>query len=385
MRLPYPLALADLSERYGRPLPAAGEEVLHKGAAAEKESQDKDASKTGGGEEQDDDEDELEEELSNESQAAEDFLRAARSLLDTALLQDLDPELAILGRVTKMDDPVLARATLKRVSGKLSGYRTGEAGANAWSAVLASSLVNGWGMEGGVALLNEARKTPQPQDPRNGRFVSGRVSASPNTQPRTMAEFEAAKPGTVSPEQAAELMAAEPNHPLSMALREWGDDDQRFTELMSGTHADSENWSRNVRLALEKISPVEDAPTLYRGWNFPTAAARESFMRLVIENGAFEQGRPGMSVSFEEEVTQREKFTRGDAPMIWVIQDNHSARDVRPIFRALETKYPDEEEAVAVRGSSYILERPEPDLREFRDSSGSVRQIPVYFFKENRP
>lgn len=201
--------------------------------------------------------------------------------------------------------------------------------------------------------------------------------------PPTLGDLLAAAPrGSVAPRAFADLLRAEKDHPLAKVIKLWGDDEKRFSALMVEDSREARQWRRQMEVALGKLQPVAGEPVLYRGWSFPTAAEKEEFLSKYKER--FLQERAGMSGTYDIAVAARDKFSGGPHGLIFVIEGNRSAVDMRPAFEAVGAKAHElgEAEAILPRGTTLDWEAPGPAIEKVTDSSGTTREIPLYFLKE---
>jgi hypothetical protein len=199
---------------------------------------------------------------------------------------------------------------------------------------------------------------------------------------RNMGEFARTGKASVAPEVLARLLKAEPSHPVAQAVKLWGDDEERFTALMMDPTPEAAEWRTIMEDTLDKIKPMVGKATLYRGWSFETAEKLQEFME---EHGeGFMQKRIGMSASFDPTVAAREKFSGGEHSMIWVLQDNRSAMDARPLFEAVEAvaHTAKEEEAIIPKAAVFRFESKEFVEQEVTDSAGKTRKMRVFYLTE---
>jgi hypothetical protein len=211
--------------------------------------------------------------------------------------------------------------------------------------------------------------------------LSGRAAAA---APKNLAAFAALETqASVPVAQLAQLLKAEPTHPLAAAIKLWGDDEQRFSKMMMEDTAEALEWRQTMEAVLAKIQPVKGEPVLYRGWKFKTAAELQAFMEE--HQDGFVQKRSGMSASLDPSVAAREKFSGGPHSMIWVLQGNRSAVDARPLFQALNAVAHSalEEEAIVPVGVIFRWVDRE-GLEQVQDSAGTPRRLRVFILQEEK-
>lgn len=182
-----------------------------------------------------------------------------------------------------------------------------------------------------------------PETPR-GHKGSGKKG-----KPKDVAQFLARK-GTPA-DVVAQLLAAEPKHPAAVAVKRWGDDAKTFKRLITGKDKESREWQEQMAAVLQATEPMPGEPTLWRGWNFGSAKERRAFLGDVLEDGVFQQERTGMSCTKDVKVAVRKKFLN-EHGMIWEVRKSKTARDVEPMFKALQTKFPNEREAILPKGAA---------------------------------
>jgi hypothetical protein len=204
--------------------------------------------------------------------------------------------------------------------------------------------------------------------------------------PKNLGEFAAAAAdASVAPEVLARLLKAEPGHPVTQAVKLWGDDEKRFTEMMMEDTPQAMEWRQIMEATLSKLKPMPGEPILYRGWKFETAEEITEFMEK--NRDYFPQKRVGMSASLELAVAERDKFSGGEYSMIWEIQGTRRAVDARPLFQAVgaAAHAEREEEVIFPGGGKYLWLDKEGREIEGKDSAGKPRKIRVYTLQEETP
>lgn len=207
--------------------------------------------------------------------------------------------------------------------------------------------------------------------------------AAKRGEPESLGAMLAAAPNrSITPARLADLLRAEPDHPVAKAIKLWGDDEKRFTELMMLDTEEARAWRETMAATLRKLEPVQGEPVLYRGWSFETAEKMQAFMEENREG--FAQKRVGMSASLDIDVPQREKFSKGEHSMIWQIQGTQAAVDARPLFEAVGAvaHLEREEEFIFPAGVDYQWIDSEGTEMEISDSAGNSRRIRLYTLQE---
>lgn len=206
--------------------------------------------------------------------------------------------------------------------------------------------------------------------------------AAPRKKPAASAE-EMVTGTPASPKRAAKLLAREPNHRAAKALKTWGDDEQNFGKLIKGKGKKARQWQADVAEALQGIKPMPGKPTVFRGWNFKTAADRKAFLESNVIKGTYSQQRVGMSCTKELKVAARSKFLNQHG-MIWEIRKSRTARDVEDVFKALGAKYPDEKEAIMPKGAGLVMVG-KPKRKTVDAGGGKKKRVWYYVFEEESP
>lgn len=184
-------------------------------------------------------------------------------------------------------------------------------------------------------------------------------------------------PGSVAGVDAASILAAHPKHPASVAMKLWGDDEETFSELITGNTEEAEQWRGVVKETLDVVRPMPQGTVLYRGWKFPNENTRDKVMADLAGEGIFTQIRAGMSASMDLSEVTKQKFFN-EHGVVWELHSN-SAIEVEQLFRALKTKYPGEREAIIPSGKVFDVSG--PALRTL-NVDGQLREVMYYVLQE---
>jgi hypothetical protein len=178
---------------------------------------------------------------------------------------------------------------------------------------------------------------------------------------------------------AARALAREPDSPVTRTLKLWGDDENPFKRLIVGRSKEARIWRETMGVLLQNLKPDTSGRTVWRGWNFASANARQRLLRSFETAGIFTNARVGMSASYSRRIACRSAFLNASG-ILWEIRRPHSARDLGPIFRAIGAKYPEQREAIFPRGATFVLTR-EPVLKVIRQD-GHALEVWHYILTE---
>ncbi len=182
--------------------------------------------------------------------------------------------------------------------------------------------------------------------------------ASSTRQPQPRRAADLLKFRQIAPAIAADVLAREPKHPLTQAVKLWGDDEEPFKNLVSSRAPDARAWRRTMGRFLRHLAPDSSGRSVYRGWYFPSRAARTGFLASILAERFFESSRIGMSASRSLRTATGCSFVNPFG-MVWEIQEPKTGRDVSAIFRRIGAKYPEQREVIFPKGSRFVLaERP---------------------------
>jgi hypothetical protein len=130
---------------------------------------------------------------------------------------------------------------------------------------------------------------------------------------------------------------------------------------------------------IRHLAPDLTGRSVYRGWYFPSRAARKGFLDSILEERFFESLRIGMSASRSLRTATSASFVNPFG-MVWEIQKPKTGRDVSEIFRSIGAKYPEQREVIFPKGSRFALaERPR---RLSLVRSGQKIAVPYVVFEE---
>jgi hypothetical protein len=175
----------------------------------------------------------------------------------------------------------------------------------------------------------------------------------------------------VSVSKAAAALQREPGSPVTRALKLWGDDEDPFRHLINSRTADARVWRETMEVVLRNLAPETTGRTVWRGWYFESASARQGLLRRLEQTGAFVNRRVGMSASRSRSIASRPEFVNRHGAL-WEIRRPCSARDLAPVFRAIGAKYPWQREVIFPRGARFLLMKP-PGWVTLRQSGQSVK------------
>lgn len=183
----------------------------------------------------------------------------------------------------------------------------------------------------------------------------------------------------VSVAKAASALKREPGSPVTRALKLWGDDEDPFRHLINSRTAEARVWRETMEVILRNLAPETTGRTVWRGWYFESASARQRLLQRLERTGTFVNRRVGMSASRSRGVASRPEFVNRFGAL-WEIRRPCSARDLAPIFRIIGAKYPWQREVIFPRGSRFRLLRPPGWLRISR--GGQTCKVRHYLLQE---
>jgi hypothetical protein len=157
--------------------------------------------------------------------------------------------------------------------------------------------------------------------------------------------------------QAVRALKREPTHPVTCALKLWGDDEDPFRHLITSRTAAARVWRETMAVVLRNLTPEVSGRTVWRGWYFDSAGARQQLLGRLEKTGRFLNRRIGMSASRSRGVASRPEFVNRYGAL-WEIRHPYSARDLAPVFRVIGAKHPWQREVIFPRGSCFRLLRP---------------------------
>jgi hypothetical protein len=178
---------------------------------------------------------------------------------------------------------------------------------------------------------------------------------------------------------AAQILSREPDSPVARALRLWGDDESPFKRLMVGKSGQARVWRETIAILLRNLRADRSRRTVWRGWNFTSAAARSRLLGKIESAGVFTNRRVGMSASRSRRIASRGDFVNAYGAL-WEIRRPRSCRYLAPIFRAIGAKYANQREVVFPRGASFVIRR-KPILKAIRQD-GHRLKVWHYVFTE---
>jgi hypothetical protein len=184
----------------------------------------------------------------------------------------------------------------------------------------------------------------------------------------------------VAVQRAARALAREPASPVTRTLKLWGDDENPFRHLIASKTAEARVWRQTMGLLLGNLAPDPSGRTVWRGWNFASAADRRKLLRKLEMTGRFVNERVGMSASRSRQIAIGPEFVNRHGAL-WEIRRPRSARDLAPIFRAIGAKCPAQREVIFPHGTRFCLLKPPGWVTLRRD--GQAIQVRHYVLEEN--
>ncbi|MGH7997813.1 MAG: hypothetical protein ACREFX_15825 [Opitutaceae bacterium] len=179
--------------------------------------------------------------------------------------------------------------------------------------------------------------------------------------------------------QAAVALAREPTSPITRTMKLWGDDERPFKNLIRANTAAAREWRRMMGRIVGHLECLQSDEPVYRGWSFPSAKMRASFIDSIRRRGGFVNRRIGMSASRARRVSTGRPFLNRFG-LVWEIRRHRLARDVSPIFHAIGAKFPRQREVIFPRGCQFVLAEPPRQLRVVR--SGQTLRVPYLVLHE---
>jgi hypothetical protein len=134
-----------------------------------------------------------------------------------------------------------------------------------------------------------------------------------------------------------------------------------------------------MEVILRNLAPETTGWTVWRGWYFASASARQRLLQRLERTGTFVNRRVGMSASRSRGIASRPEFVNPHGAL-WEIRRPCSARDLAPIFRVIGAKYPWQREVIFPRGSRFRLLRPPGWLTISR--GGQIFKVRHYLLQE---
>lgn len=183
----------------------------------------------------------------------------------------------------------------------------------------------------------------------------------------------------LSPLKAATVLARDLENPVTAAVKLWGDDEEPFRNLIASDSADAKEWRRLIKAFLRRISRDLSGRTVFRGWQFQSAKARDGFLRPILEDRLFVSERVGMSASRSRRVSSKPEFLNRYG-LLWEIRKPKSGREMAPIFRQIGAKYPLQREVIFPEGSRFLLVASTQVLSVVR--GGQRCKVPYLVFEE---
>ena len=179
--------------------------------------------------------------------------------------------------------------------------------------------------------------------------------------------------------RAARALQREPAHPVTRALKLWGDDEDPFRHLIISRSSEARVWRETMAVLLGNLAPETSGRTVWRGWYFESARARRRLLLRLERTGYFVNRRVGISASRSRGVASRPEFLNRHGAL-WEIRRPSSARDLAPVFRAIGAKFPWQREVVFPRGTRFVLIRP-PGWARLR-RGGQIVKVRHYVLQE---
>ena len=158
----------------------------------------------------------------------------------------------------------------------------------------------------------------------------------------------------VSVVDAVQALKCEPAHPVTRALKLWGDDEDPFRHLIISKKVEARVWRQTMAVILRNLAPEKSGRTVWRGWYFDSDAARRRLLHRLEVTRVFVNRRVGMSASRSRAIASRLEFVNRYG-VLWEIRRPCSARDLAPVFKAIGAKYPWQREVIFPRGSRFKL------------------------------
>jgi hypothetical protein len=171
--------------------------------------------------------------------------------------------------------------------------------------------------------------------------------------------------------QAVRVLKRESTHPVTRALKLWGDDEDPFRHLIISRTDEAQVWRETMAVILRNLAPETSGRTVWRGWSFDSVAARQRLLSRLERTGRFVNPRVGMSASRSRVIASRPEFVNRHGAL-WEIRRPCSARDLAPVFRAIGAKYPWQREVIFPRGTYFVLMKP-PGWVALRRSGQTIK------------
>ena len=205
-----------------------------------------------------------------------------------------------------------------------------------------------------------------------GKFSSqpGGGGSGKDKKGKTPKKSPFGKPESITSEEAADYLAANPKSSEARAMSLWGEDEKPFSKMISGNSTRAVAWREKCAEVVNSIKPDTSGETVHRGWQFKSKDQQDFIMNQVLSPKGFENTRPGMSASYDSKISQRDKFIGGDNGLgvVWEIKRPSTARNFSKIFKAMKTSGHDESEAIFQQGSRFRIKRgTKPEVRTRAD------------------